>query len=184
MTTSPKPGDMINITDGSDTNHVKAYLINKVESNTIYETSGLAASQRRIHITPPLVRNVSIGATSITTSSIDSSTDVLTTASAHGLTVGQQIKAVSGVTGGLLAGTIYWVKTVPSSTTFTLAPDATLATVVDLTNTTNTTFAPNPTVVVFTNPKIRCILQGDVQEYQLSTNGLYQFELALEEILP
>jgi hypothetical protein len=38
--------------------------------------------------------------------------------------------------------------------------------------------------VKFHNPLIRVILSSDVQEYSLSTNGLYSFSLALEEALP
>lgn len=36
-------------------------------------------------------------------------------------------------------------------------------------------------VVDFTNPKIRVIQSGDVQEYSLNTNNLYSFSLRLEE---
>ena len=184
MAGSPKPGDMFTITDPTDINHVKAYLITRVETNTVYESAGLVSTQKRIHFTPPLTRNTEIGLANITTSSVNTATDTFTTAAAHGLAIGQQIRAISGITTGITADAVYWVKTVPSSTTFTLAPTSALATTVDLTTTTNTTFTPTPTLVVFTNPKIRCILKSDVQEYDLQTNNLYQFGLSLEEILP
>ena len=39
----------------------------------------------------------------------------------------------------------------------------------------------NGATVNFTNPKIRVIQSGDVQEYSLDTNNLYSFSLKLEE---
>lgn len=36
-------------------------------------------------------------------------------------------------------------------------------------------------IINFTNPKIRVIQSGDVQEYSLNTNNLYSFSLKLEE---
>ena len=39
----------------------------------------------------------------------------------------------------------------------------------------------NGATVNFTNPKIRVIQSGDVQEYSLNTNNLYSFSLKLEE---
>ena len=49
-------------------------------------------------------------------------------------------------------------------------------------------FAPNlqraisdDSTVVYTNPKIRVILNKDVQEYSLGTNNLYTFSLSLDE---
>lgn len=39
-------------------------------------------------------------------------------------------------------------------------------------------------LVVFKDPKIRCILKSDIQEYALNTENLYQFNLSLEEIQP
>lgn len=38
--------------------------------------------------------------------------------------------------------------------------------------------------VIFKDPKIRCILKSDVQEYSLGVNNLFQFGLSLEEIQP
>jgi hypothetical protein len=53
---------------------------------------------------------------------------------------------------------------------------------------TTITFTPglqkavnNGATVNFTNPKIRVIQSGDVQEYSLNTNNLYSFSLKLEE---
>jgi hypothetical protein len=184
MSGSPKPGDMFTITDPTDTNHVKAYKITRVETDTVYETAGLATTQKRIHFTPPLVRDTAIGLANITTATATAATDVFTTSPAHGLVVGQQVRAISGLTGGLTADAVYWVKTTPLTTSFTLSPTSDLATTVNLTNSTNSVFTPTPTLVVFTNPKIRCILKSDIQEYDLQTNNLYQFGLSLEEILP
>jgi hypothetical protein len=38
--------------------------------------------------------------------------------------------------------------------------------------------------VIFKDPKIRCILKSDIQEYSLGVNNLFQFGLSLEEIQP
>lgn len=45
------------------------------------------------------------------------------------------------------------------------------------------TVSPSATVT-FVNPKFRVTLKGDVMEYELDTDNLYQFSLSLEEILP
>lgn len=45
------------------------------------------------------------------------------------------------------------------------------------------TVSPNAPVT-FVNPKFRVTLKGDVMEYELDTDNLYQFSLSLEEILP
>lgn len=180
---SPKPGDMFTITDPTNTNHVKAYKITRVESNTVYETAGLASTQRRIHFHPPLTHAVEIGLPAITTTSVDSGTETFTL-TAHGLAVGQELRAISGLTGGLTADAVYYVIAAGfTSSTFRIATSAG-GSALNLTSTTNTTFRPTPTKPVFTNPKIRCITKSDVHEYDLNTNNLYQFGLSLEEILP
>ena len=178
MSGSPKPGDMFTITDPTDTNHVKAYKITRVETDTVYETAGLDSTQKRIHFTPPLVRDTAIGLSNITTTSVASNTFTL---AAHGLAIGQMLRLISGGT-GLTVDQIYYV-IASGFTTGAFKVSATsggsAATV-----TSNAVFTPTPTLPVFTNPKIRCILKGDVQEYELQTNNLYQFGLSLEEILP
>lgn len=60
---NPSPGDFINITDPSDTNHKKAYKITRVETNSYYQqgTAAPGPRQRRIHLQPPLCREVSAG---------------------------------------------------------------------------------------------------------------------------
>ena len=177
MAGSPKPGDMFTLTDPTDTNHVKAYRITRVETDTVYETAGLANTQKRIHFTPPLTRDTAIGLTNITTTSV--ATNIFTLA-AHGLAVNQMLRLISGGS-GLTVDQIYYVKTAPSSSTFTVS--ATLGGATS-TVTTNAVFTPTPTLPVFTNPKIRCVLKSDVQEYDLQTNNLFQFGLSLEELLP
>lgn len=59
-TGEPSPGDFINIVDPSDTNHVKSYKITRVETNSDYRsgTTQPTATQRRIHVMPPLARSV------------------------------------------------------------------------------------------------------------------------------
>jgi len=52
----PYPGDMFTITDTNDTNHKKAYLITRVETNSDYKSSlsQPTSTQLRVHFTPPL----------------------------------------------------------------------------------------------------------------------------------
>lgn len=61
---NPTPGDFINIVDSNDINHVKAYKITRVETNAYYQggTTQPTETQRRIHVTPALARNVTSGA--------------------------------------------------------------------------------------------------------------------------
>lgn len=63
------------------------------------------------------------GTTTGTTFQGEADNDVLTFASAHNLKVGDRVRVTQGTTlpTGLSAGTDYWVKTVPSTTTLTLA---------------------------------------------------------------
>lgn len=180
---SPKPTDMITITDPTDTNHTKMYKITRVESNTVFETAGLASTQRRIHIHPPLARDVAIGLPAITTTSVDTGTETFTLTS-HGLSVGQEVRAISGLTGGLTVDAVYYVIAAGfTANAFRISTTAG-GSAINLTNTTNTTFRPSPTKPVFTNPMIRCILKTDVHEYDLQTNNLFQFGLSVEEIQP
>ena len=64
-TGGPTPGDLFNIEDTSDSNHKKAYMITRVETNADYLTgsSQPLSNQARIHFTPPLAKEVD-GATS------------------------------------------------------------------------------------------------------------------------
>jgi hypothetical protein len=54
--------------------------------------------------------------------------NMLTTATAHNLKIGTPIVFTSDVPTSLIIGTKYWVKTIPTTTTFTLATDDTLIT--------------------------------------------------------
>lgn len=60
----PSQGDYFHVIDPSDVNHTKAYKIVRVETPDYYQ-SGLpvSAGTRRIHIVPPLVRDVASGST-------------------------------------------------------------------------------------------------------------------------
>jgi hypothetical protein len=62
---NPSPGDFINIVDPTNINHVKAYKVIRVETDTYYRTGTTAPSstQRRLHLQPPLTRAVSSTAT-------------------------------------------------------------------------------------------------------------------------
>lgn len=99
----PKPKDLITISDPANANHLKAYMITRVETAALYQagTTAPTTAQRRIHISPPLERNTA-----------------------------------------------------------------------------------DNSVVNFISPKIRVIPKGDVQEYDLNTDNLYNFSLSLEEIQP
>ena len=62
ITAFPRPGDMFNITDNTNANHVKTYRITRVETNVNYDTVLPDGStdypanntELRIHFTPPL----------------------------------------------------------------------------------------------------------------------------------
>ena len=62
---TPRPGDYFTIADGADINHRKAYKVTRVETNTTYQVGSTrpTTTQVRVHIMPPLVRNVSNNAT-------------------------------------------------------------------------------------------------------------------------
>lgn len=96
---NPRPGDLFTISDSNDVNHQKAYMVSRVETNDAYSSTGPSVTQRVIHFTPALAKDVAENAS-----------------------------------------------------------------------------------IVFNNPKIKVILQGDVDEYSLGVEGLYQFSLKLEEV--
>ena len=82
--------------------------------------------------------------TSVT--SINTTTDTLTTTAAHGLSVNQQVKYIGATLNGLTADQVYFVKTAPTITTFTLS--TTLAgSTLDITGsfTVDLVFAKTPT---------------------------------------
>lgn len=60
---TPKFGDMLTITDPADTNHMKVYKVVGVETNADYQTGTTqpTTGQRKIHVSPPLFRDVSSG---------------------------------------------------------------------------------------------------------------------------
>jgi hypothetical protein len=172
----PSPGDLFNIQDSNNVNHTKAYRVTRVENSIIYETAGLEATQRRIWFTPELSKTTYKGLTAITSTGVAS--NVFTKAS-HGMSPGQQVRLQSGGS-GLVVNTVYYVVYLTSNT-FSLS--ATLGGAA-LAVTSNVTVIPSPTLVVFSNPKFRCILKNDVQEYNLGTNNLFNFSLSVEEIQP
>jgi len=171
----PSPGDLFTIQDSNNVNHTKAYRVTRSENYLVYETSGLLTTQRRVHFTPPLSRAVVRGFTQIVTTSVTSN---VFTKTSHGLYNNQQVRIVSG--GGLTAHTVYYVIYL-SANTFSLSTTqgGSVATV-----SSNVTIIPSPTLVIFSNPKIRCILKNDIQEYSLGTNNLFNFSLSVEELQP
>jgi hypothetical protein len=175
ITGNPKPGDMFTISDPTNANHTKAYRVTRSENNTVYETAGLSSIQRRVHFTPPLSRNVSRGSISKTTTGVASNVFTL---SSHGLFDGMMIRIISG--SGLLSDTTYYVLYLSPNTFSISATVGGSAVAVS----SNMTFVVQPTLVIFNNPKVRCILKSDIQEYSLNTDNLYNFSLSLEEIQP
>lgn len=57
----PSPGDMFTISDPANANHLKVYKVTRVETSARYQaaTTQPAVTERRIHFSPPLQRNVS-----------------------------------------------------------------------------------------------------------------------------
>lgn len=61
---SPKPGDMFTITDSNNSNHLKIYMVTRVETASDNDvTPDPGADERIIHFNPPLVYSVSDNAT-------------------------------------------------------------------------------------------------------------------------
>ena len=63
---SPRPGDIFIISDSSNSNHTKLYMVTRVETNSDYNSnvgSQPSSSQRRIHFTPSLTHETSNGST-------------------------------------------------------------------------------------------------------------------------
>ena len=54
-TDSPRPGDLFTIEDTENTNHVKAYMITRVETNADYDGNQPTTIQRIIHFNPPMI---------------------------------------------------------------------------------------------------------------------------------
>lgn len=60
---APKPGDLFTIADSADSNHTKAYMVTRVETNANYQSGDRpSTSQYRIHFTPGLQRSTTNGA--------------------------------------------------------------------------------------------------------------------------
>jgi len=58
---NPRPGDIFNIVDSTNSNHVKTYMVTRCESGPEWVTVSPARGQRILHITPPLVSSVTAG---------------------------------------------------------------------------------------------------------------------------
>ena len=54
----PSVGDIFSVTDSGNTNHKKVYMITRVETKLDQSTGALAATNLRIHFTPPLQKSV------------------------------------------------------------------------------------------------------------------------------
>ena len=63
---APSPGDIFTITDTNDTNHLKVYMITRVETNSDYSTTPQpTTAQVKISFTPPLQRSVQSSTTTV-----------------------------------------------------------------------------------------------------------------------
>lgn len=81
----------------------------------------------------------------IEVTSVNSTTNVLVTTLNHGLSVNDKIKFIGNSSNGLVEGTVYFVKTIPSQTDFTLSTTQG-GTTLDITGTaTSLQFAVGPT---------------------------------------
>jgi hypothetical protein len=60
---TPSPGDFFIIKDTADANHKKAYKVVRVETPATYQVGSptINTGRMRIHIVPPLARNVTLG---------------------------------------------------------------------------------------------------------------------------
>ena len=61
---TPRPGDLFTVTDSADSNHSKAYMVTRVETDTdrLSSTGVTGNTQLQIHFTPGLSKSVSSGA--------------------------------------------------------------------------------------------------------------------------
>lgn len=67
---TPQPGDMFTITDTNNSNHKKAYMITRVETNADYNSvigSQPGTTQLRVHVSPPLQRLTAANSTLVFT---------------------------------------------------------------------------------------------------------------------
>jgi hypothetical protein len=84
-------------------------------------------------------------ASSVSITTVTPATDTITTSAAHSLTVGDPVMiqdtGILGMPGGLTSGILYYVHTVPTTTTFTLRTTAGGSTIVDITSAGSSTYA-------------------------------------------
>ena len=57
----PSPGDLFTFEDSSDSNHTKAYMVTRVETNEFYSGTQPTEDTAIIHFTPPISKGVSSG---------------------------------------------------------------------------------------------------------------------------
>lgn len=56
---NPAPGDIFNVNDTNNSNHVKTYMVTRCETSTDNDLSPApTAGQRRVHVTPPIMHAV------------------------------------------------------------------------------------------------------------------------------
>jgi hypothetical protein len=62
---NPSPGDIFNVVDTNNSNHVKTYMVTRCETNSDFDASSTqpTINQRILHITPPMVYSVASAST-------------------------------------------------------------------------------------------------------------------------
>ena len=176
---TPRPGDVFTITDANNSNHTKAYQVTRVESSTDY--------------------NIDFDATIITTTvtSAGGPLMVVGVASAAGLSVGDLLRGPVGLDSTIT--NIYSGPSIGITPAFNFGVSGHAPVSVQFynsptrpeTNQLRVHFSPplvysvtDTSKLDFVNPRVRVIQTGDVQEYSLGVDGLYKFNLNVEEAAP
>ena len=142
-------------------------------------------NQQRLSMTPAngeliFVTDYALVSTSVT--SINTSTETLSTTSAHGLSVNQQVKYIGPTLNGLTANQVYYVKTAPTITSFTLSTSLGGGTVdISGTFTVDLVFAKTPTTAAGApvGTGVSALWIGD----GVTVGGLIAASLNLEDLL-
>lgn len=178
---TPRPGDVFTITDANNSNHTKAYQVTRVETSTDY--------------------NIDFDAT-ITTTTVTSGGGALSlvgVASATGLSVGDILRGPAGIDSPTRKITNISGTNISIDNAFNFGLSGHAPVTVQFynsptrpgTNQLRVHFSPplvysvaDTSKLDFVNPQVRVIQTGDVQEYSLGVDGLYKFNLNVEEAAP
>ena len=180
---TPRPGDVFTITDANNSNHTKAYQVTRVETPTDYNFSF----------------DASVITKAVTQGSANATTFGLGNAASSGVQVGDVVTGtnITRPTGSfptliqIVGNTLTLSHGQPdfdgSAGTFQFHRSPTKPG----TNQLRVHFSPplvysvaDTSKLDFVNPQVRVIQAGDVQEYSLGVDGLYKFNLNVEEAAP